>query len=294
MADSTTGLPVSTSTDGDVVVGVEAGAVIGLDTAANTIKIDSSNNTIKIDAANNEITIAASQVVGIDGAANEITVAAAQVIGLDTAANTIKIDAANNEITVASGEVIGIATAANTIQISQTAGQNSIDIDSVNGTAITGANLPINIAAIGGTAPPVAGKIAIDGVNSTALAVTITGTAGVEKFDLVGPTAVAANLGTATVNFNDITVSTTGHLLRIEFFSQTQMRADIQTFDGTTAVSVSSSGTPSGGGAATWGTPGDNFITLAGGTNKHWRIIFTNLDKNKAADMYVTAFWSEV
>jgi hypothetical protein len=197
MADSTTSLPVSTSTDGDVVVGVEAGAVIGLDTAANTIKIDPSNNSI-------------------------------------------------------------------------------------------------NIATIAGVAPPVAGKFAIDGVNSTALPVTITGTAGVEKFDRIGPTNVAANLGTATINFDDITAATTGHLLSMVFSSQVQMRCEIQTFDGTTAVTVSDTMTPAGGGAQGWETPGDNYITLAGGTNKHWRVIFTNLDKTKAGDIYATAFWSEV
>lgn len=236
MADSTTSLPVKTSTDGDVVVGVEAGAVIGLDTAANTIKIDPANNDIAISQT-----------------------------GTD-----------------------------NKIQISSAAGENTIDVTKINGNAITGANLPINIAAIAGTAPPVPGKLAIDGANSTALPVTISGTSGTEKFDLQGPTSVAQNLGTATVNFDDITVSTTGHLLSIEFSSQVQMRFAIQTFDGTTAVTVSNAMTPAGGGSYHWQTPGDNYITLAGGTNKHWRVVATNLDKNTTADVYMTAFWSEV
>lgn len=205
-----------------------------------------------------------------------VSIAAGEVIGIDSTENTVKLDPSNN--------TVGLSGTANTVKIDAT--NNTVKLDQ------TGSNNSVNIASIGGTAPPVAGKIAIDGANSTALPVVISSATGTLKIDRQSVN-VASNLGTQTINFTDITTGTTGKILSVQLFSQTQMRVDIATFDGTTQTKKITAGTPSGGGPYKIEMESEILISQAGGTNKHFQAVIVNLDKNTAADMYATAVWAE-
>jgi len=104
MADLLNKMPVRTDEPGDVVIGVQAGEVIGLDTAANTIKIDQTGSN---------------NVVGIDGAANEVTIG--------SSGNTVQLDPdpSNNNVNI--GEIGGTAPST----------PGKIDIEGGNTTPVT-------------------------------------------------------------------------------------------------------------------------------------------------------------
>lgn len=169
------------------------------------------------------------------------------------------------DVTVAPGEVIGIDTAANTVQISQTAGENGVDLVKINGNAIAGSSVPVTFSS-----------------------------PGTEKYSYQTSAGVGANLGTATLTFAAITGGTTGKFTRAKFSAQTQMKIELQTFDGTTATTFAVLHIPAGGGDAELVAPNEDYITFAGGATNRYRALITNLDKSKAADVFGTCFWTEV
>ncbi len=168
-------------------------------------------------------------------------------------------------ITVAGSQVIGIDTAANTVKLSQTASQNGVDLVKVGGNAISGSSVPVTLS-----------------------------TPGTEKYSYQTSAGVSANLGAATLTFTAITGGTIGKFLKAMFSSQTQMKIELQTFDGSTAVTFAVIHLPAGGGDTEFIVPNEDFITFAGGATNRFRALVTNLDKSKVADIFGTCFWTEV
>jgi hypothetical protein len=175
-------------------------------------------------------------------------------------------------VTPSSGSLVGIDAANNTveisqtgsenkIQISQTATQNGVDVVKVGGVAVTGGSVPVSLDS-----------------------------PGTEKKDTGSAAAVAANLGTATINFIDITTATTGHLLKLFGFAQFNVQIKVK---GTDNAEFLFTGNDSGGGPINLDLP-YGFITQAGGSSKRWEVSITNLDKNRAVDVDLTALWTEV
>ena len=177
--------------------------------------------------------------------------------------------------------VTGFDSAQNTVQISQTAGENGVDIVKIGGNAVASATTS-GALLVGIDPSQNVVSLGAGGTNKSA-----SGTVNVPK-------PVGSTIQSGTINFTDITTGTTGKLLQISLFSQTQMRVEINTDAGGTATLAAVSGTPAGGGAFTFKPASEDSITQAGGVGNNFQIVAYNLDKNKDADIYAFAEWVEV
>jgi len=183
---------------------------------------------------------------------------------------------AGTEVDLATGAEVGIATAANTIQISQTAGENGVDLVKVGGNAV---------------AAPTTSGVLVVGIDPAQNTVSL-GAGGTKESDYQ-TVNVSKNLGTATINFKDIS-GTTGKLCQIHLFSQTQMRVEVNGDTGGTPALKAVTGTPAGGGPYTFKPCSEDAITQAAGAGNNFQLVVVNLDKRKDADIYAFAEWVEV
>lgn len=98
--------------------------------------------------------------------------------------------------------------------------------------------------------------------------------------------------GNADLTASDITGSTTGKLLALDFGATVPLKVNIQIVSGgrTTFTTVFSRAGQSG----RWETPHPDFITQAGGAGNAFGVSITNLDTSESADVYATPYWDEV
>lgn len=196
-------------------------------------------------------------------------------MALTNSATPVVTNAGDNlAIDPISGAVIGIDPASNDVaisqtgsenkvQISQTAGENGVDLVKLAGAAITGGVLPVSIESPG------------DEIKDT----------GTVNLAAANPSPT-----TGTIDFTEITTGKTAHLLKLVGFAQFQVQVKIK---GTDAAEFVFTGNGSGGGPINLDLP-RGFITQVGGTGKKFTATGTNLHKNEAVDLDLTALWVEV
>lgn len=272
MADAFSTLPVRTDNDGDVVVGIATGEVIGITGTVNvavTSALPTGSNTIGN--------------VGITGA-------------LPTGSNTIGNVGITGALPAGSNNIgsVNIGSALPT-------GSNTIGNVGITGALPTGSNTIGNVGITGAlpTGSNTIGNVGITGAlpagSNIIGKVEIVASSGTMKH-VSTPTSgnVIKNGGTATVAATNITSGTTGELVQITVASSVAMKAIMRKNNTITPVNVCTVYIPAGGGQQTIAFPSGSVTQAGTVAGEHFDVVFTNLDTKNDAEATATFSWAEV